>query len=88
MIDVSIRIVCLAALLLLPMRLARVKSAAAWHAAYTVLLVAMLLMPLATQWLPVLPVQILDPVTPQAVAPAPPAFEAVPAPVVPTPGRC
>ena len=84
--EASVRIVCLAALLLLPMRLARVKSAAAWHAAYTVLMVAMLAMPLVTQWLPALPVPILEAATPQAVAPAPPAFEAVPVPVVPTPG--
>jgi len=70
LIDVSIRIICLAVLLLLPMRLARVKSAAAWHAAYTVLLVAMLLMPLLRASLPVLPLPVLPALAPIA-APEP-----------------
>lgn len=87
LLESSIRIVFLGALLLLPMRLARVKSAATWHAAYTVLLVAMLLTPVATAFLPTLPVHIL-PAQPVAVSPPPaePAFiEPLPTPSLPAP---
>ena len=45
------RIVCFAILLLVPMKLLRVKSAAAWHAAYT-LLVGSMSMPRASCLLP------------------------------------